>query len=296
VLCVDNLLTGRMQNIHDLLPDPSFSFLRHDVIKPLEIPGPVDQIYNLACAASPPQYQRDPVHTFKTNVFGALNLLELAAAKRARVLQASTSEVYGDPSVSPQPESYFGNVNTFGPRSCYDEGKRAAETLFHDFNERHGVVTKIARIFNTYGPNMSPDDGRVVSNFIMQALRGEDLTIYGDGTQTRSFCYRDDLIDGLIRLMESPAELSQPVNLGNPCEFTILELAQLVLDKIDTPGKLVFSDLPVDDPHQRRPDITTAANRLNWAPRIDLSEGLDRMIAHFRADREEEANRIEMTS
>lgn len=296
VICIDNLLTGRMANIQDLMACPNFRFVKHDVIDPLDLDGPVDQIYNLACAASPTLYQMDPVHTFKTCVIGAINLLELAQKKGARILQASTSEVYGDPNVSPQPENYFGNVNTTGPRSCYDEGKRAAETLFHDFNERYGVVTKIARIFNTYGPDMRADDGRVVSNFIVQALRGEDLTVYGKGTQTRSFCYRDDMISGLIRLMNSPKRVSHPVNIGNPSEFTVLELAQQVIKKVNSNSKIAFSALPVDDPHQRKPDISMAERVLKWTPSISLEDGLDRTIEYFRGVDIREATKIKVTA
>lgn len=281
ILCVDNLETGRMANIEHLTAHPRFEFRLHDVIVPLQVSGDVHEIYNLACPASPPKYQIDPIHTFKTSVVGALNLLDLAREKEARILQASTSEVYGDPEISPQVEDYRGSVNTFGPRACYDEGKRGAETLFHDYNDRYGVVTKIARIFNTYGPRMNPDDGRVVSNFIMQALTGRDITIYGNGAQTRSFCYVDDLVAGLIALMATPPERVSPVNLGNPGEFTILELARLVLDKTGASSGLVFETLPVDDPRQRRPDISRAAAWLGWAPTVPLSEGLDRTIAHF---------------
>lgn len=296
VICVDNLITGKISNIKDMLQNPDFGFVQHNVIDPLFHDGPVDQIYNLACAASPPQYQRDPIHTFKTSVLGAMNLLELAKAKGARILQASTSEIYGDPNVSPQPESYFGNVNTVGPRSCYDEGKRAAETLFHDYHECHGVVTKIARIFNTYGPKMRADDGRVVSNFIVQAIHGDDLTIFGDGKQTRSFCYRDDLLDGMIKLMNSPEKMCNPINLGNPGEFTMLELAELVIQKVGSTSKLIFNDRPVDDPQRRCPDITIAMRDLGWAPTIKLSEGLDRTIAYFLDEAESRAESFEMTS
>jgi UDP-glucuronate decarboxylase len=284
ILCVDNLETGRTANIEHLANNPRFEFRLHDVIAPLKVQGDVHEIYNLACAASPPKYQIDPVHTFKTSVIGALNLLDLAREKGARILQASTSEVYGDPEISPQQEDYRGAVNTFGPRACYDEGKRGAETLFHDYNDRYGVVTKIARIFNTYGPRMNADDGRVVSNFIVQALSGRDITIYGSGEQTRSFCYVDDLVTGLVALMATTPDRSSPVNLGNPGEFTILQLSELVLQKTASVSRLVYEALPVDDPRQRRPDITRAADWLGWAPTVALSEGIDRTIAHFATE------------
>ncbi|MEX5728765.1 UDP-glucuronate decarboxylase [Rhodovulum iodosum] len=283
VICIDSLVTGSKSNVTQLMGRRSFEFIEHDIIEPLAFGGEIDQIYNLACPASPIKYELDPLHTFKTSVYGAMNMLEMAREKNAKILQASTSEVYGDPSVSPQPERYFGNVNTVGPRSCYDEGKRAAETLFHDFHERFGVETRIARIFNTYGPRMSPDDGRVVSNFIVQALTGQDLTVYGDGEQTRSFCYVDDLVDGLCRLMASGPETYMPVNMGNPGEFTVGELARLVLDKTGASPRIVYRDLPQDDPHRRKPDITSARTRLGWEPRVPLSEGLDRTIAYFAA-------------
>jgi UDP-glucuronate decarboxylase len=282
VICVDNLLTGRLANIAPYFNSRLFQFIRHDIIDPLEIDGPVSEIYNLACAASPDKYQADPFHTFETSIYGAKNLLNLALQKGARILQASTSEVYGDPEISPQPESYRGQVNTCGPRACYDEGKRAAETLFFEYGTRRDVETRIVRIFNTYGPRMAPDDGRVVSNFITQALLGEDLTINGTGQQTRSFCYVDDLIEGLMRLMAAPPGTRAPVNIGNPGEFTMLELADLVLAKTGTGSRLCFRDLPVDDPRQRRPDITLAKALLGWEPKVALSEGLDRTIAYFR--------------
>jgi UDP-glucuronate decarboxylase len=282
VICVDNLQTGRIGNVAHLMAHTRFHFLEHDIINPLQIDGPVDQIYNLACAASPPLYQIDPIHTFKTCVYGSMNLLELAKAKGARILQSSTSEVYGDPEISPQPETYRGVVNTVGPRACYDEGKRAGETLFWEFGQHQGVNTRIARIFNTYGPRMHPDDGRVVSNFIVQALRGEDITIYGDGSQTRSFCYIDDLIDGLMRLMASDEKM--PVNLGNPGEFTMLELAQMVLDQTGARAALVRRPLPQDDPRQRKPDITRAQRLLGWTPSIALEQGLALTVAHFAAE------------
>lgn len=284
IVCVDNLLSGRISNIAPLLQDPNFTFIEHDVITPLRLDGPVDEIYNMACAASPPRYQADPIHTFKTSALGAINLLDLAQEKGARILQASTSEVYGDPNVSPQPEDYFGNVNTFGPRSCYDEGKRSAETLFHDYAERCDVPTKIARIFNTYGPNMRASDGRVISNFVIQALQGAPITIYGEGQQTRSFCYVDDLVDGLIRLMGSPAEVNFPVNLGNPLEFTIKELAYQVLRQTGSRSSLVYKPLPQDDPKQRRPDITRAKTLLRWQPKIALEDGLRNIIRYFEEE------------
>lgn len=283
VICVDNLQTGRIENITPMLHNPHFRFIRHDITEPLRLSGPVDEIYNLACPASPPKYQINPVHTFKTSVLGALHLLGLARKKSARILQASTSEIYGDPLSSPQAETYLGNVNSVGPRSCYDEGKRAAETLFHDYGMQHGVTVKIARIFNTYGPGMAPDDGRVVSNFIIQALRGEPITIYGDGAQTRSFCYVEDLLDGLMLLMATSQEVSYPVNLGNETEFTVTELAALVLVKTGSVSSMIQCDLPVDDPRQRRPDIALAHRILGWRPEVALSDGLDRTIPWFRA-------------
>lgn len=289
VICVDNLLTGRMENITHLLRHRRFRFLRHDVIEPLtplgiEVSGSVQEIYNLACAASPEKYQRDPIHTFKTSVMGAINLLDLARAHGARILQASTSEVYGDPEISPQQESYRGCVNTFGPRACYDEGKRAAETLFYDYGQVHGLEAKIARIFNTYGPRISATDGRVVSNFVVQALHGQDITIFGNGQQTRSFCYVDDLVRGLRSLMASPSVCRAPINLGNPGEFTVLDLAKIVLEKTGSASRLVFRDLPVDDPRQRKPDITRAKTLIGWQPQVALREGLDQTIAWFRAE------------
>ncbi|RJG40777.1 SDR family oxidoreductase [Mesorhizobium sp. DCY119] len=279
VLCVDNFLTGRFSNIDHLRNNRNFKVLRHDVAQPLA--AEVDEIYNLACPASPPDYQADPIQTMKTSVLGALNLLELAKERGIRIFQASTSEVYGDPHVHPQPESYWGNVNSFGPRSCYDEGKRCAETLFFDFHKQHGVDIRIARIFNTYGPRMRPDDGRVVSNFIVQALQGEDITIYGEGSQTRSFCYADDLIDGFLRLMTSPNAPAAPVNLGNPGEFTIRELAEQVVDLTGSRSKIVYRPLPVDDPRQRRPDISLATSALGWSPKVALSAGLQKTILYF---------------
>ena len=279
VTCLDNLSTGLWRNIAHLAASERFAFVGHDIVETFDLD--VDRIYNLACPASPPHYQADPVHTTKTSVLGSLNLLDLARRRDARIFQASTSEVYGDPHVHPQVESYWGNVNPFGPRSCYDEGKRCAETLFHDYHERYGVEVKIARIFNTYGPRMRPDDGRVVSNFIVQALKGEDITVYGDGSQTRSFCFVDDLIDGFLRLMNSPGSFTGPVNLGNPGEFTVRELAELVIEITGSTSGIVHRPLPVDDPRQRRPDISLAIRELDWRPRVALSTGLARTIEHF---------------
>jgi UDP-glucuronate decarboxylase len=282
VICVDNLMTGDIANFASLAGNPRFKFVQHDIIKPLHISGPLHEIYNMACPASPPRYQNDPIHTFRTCVEGSLNLLNLALQKQARILLSSTSEVYGDPEISPQPENYRGSVNTVGPRACYDEGKRAAETLFWEYGTHLGAETRIARIFNTYGPRMHPDDGRVVSNFVVQALRGETLTVYGEGTQTRSFCYVDDMVDGLMRLMASAEKM--PVNLGNPGEFTMLELAELVRRKVGSVRPVVFLPLPQDDPRQRRPDIDRATRLLHWAPTVALEDGLDKTIAWF-ADR-----------
>jgi UDP-glucuronate decarboxylase len=280
VLCVDNLFTGTKQNIAHLRDHPHFEFLRHDVTFPLFVE--VDEIYNLACPASPVHYQHDPVQTAKTSVHGAINMLGLAKRLGCRILQASTSEVYGDPSVHPQTEDYWGNVNPIGPRSCYDEGKRCAETLFFDYFRQHRLPIKVARIFNTYGPRMHPADGRVVSNFIMQALRGEPITIYGDGAQTRSFCYVDDLIDGLVALMRSPEEVTGPINLGNPVEFTMIELAEQVIAMTGSNSSLVHAELPADDPRQRQPDISRARALLGWEPKVPLEEGLKRTVAYFR--------------
>jgi UDP-glucuronate decarboxylase len=277
---VDNFYTSTRRNIVHLLDHPNFELMRHDVTFPLYVE--VDQIYNMACPASPIHYQRDPVQTTKTSVHGAINMLGLAKRTRATILQASTSEVYGDPELHPQPESYWGNVNPIGIRSCYDEGKRCAETLFFDYWRQHGMAVKVARIFNTYGPRMLPDDGRVVSNFIVQALGGNDITIYGDGSQTRSFCYVDDLVDGLIRLMNSPKEVTGPVNLGNPGEFSIKELAEMVVERVDSASKIVYEPLPEDDPTQRQPDIAQAQAVLGWAPKVPLEEGLPRTIAYFK--------------
>lgn len=285
VHCIDNLETGRRQNIAHLQGQSAFRFVEHDVITPLRLGvSRVTEIYNLASPASPPMYQRDPIHTLKTNVLGALNTLELARQTGARIFQASTSEVYGDPSVHPQPESYWGNVNSFGPRSCYDEGKRAAECAFFEYRAQFGVDVRIARIFNTYGPRMSPEDGRVVSNFVVQALRGEDITIYGDGSQTRSFCFVDDLVAGILRLMRAEMAPTGPVNLGNPGEFTVLELAHVVIEMTGSNSRIVFRPLPTDDPRQRRPDISRATELLDWRPTINLRRGLESTIAHF--DRE----------
>lgn len=281
VVCLDNFFTGRQENIEHLRSNTAFQVIRHDVT--MSLPDiDVDEIYNLACPASPPHYQRDPIYTMKTSVLGALNLLEMARTQGAKIFQASTSEVYGDPSVHPQPESYCGNVNPIGIRSCYDEGKRAAETLFFDFHRQYGVLVKVVRIFNTYGPRMDPNDGRVVSNFIVQALRGQDLTIYGDGLQTRSFCYVDDLIEGFVRLMNSDDGITGPVNLGNPGEFTMLELAQKVLKLTGSASKLTHKQLPQDDPKQRCPDNTKAAQVLGWTPAVPLEDGLRQTIEYFR--------------
>lgn len=280
VLCADNLFTGTKRNIDHLHNHPRFEFMRHDVTFPLYVE--VDEIYNLACPASPVHYQHDPVQTTKTSVHGAINVLGLAKRLKCKVFQASTSEVYGDPAVHPQPESYWGNVNPIGPRSCYDEGKRCAETLFFDYHRQHGLEIKVARIFNTYGPRMHQADGRVVSNFIVQALRGEPITIYGDGSQTRSFCYVDDLIEGFIRLMESDASVTGPVNLGNPGEFTMLELANKVIEMTGSSSKIVFQDLPPDDPKQRRPEISLAKERLDWEPSVALDQGLGWTVDYFQ--------------
>jgi len=280
VICVDNFFTGDKQNIEALLDNPYFEIIRHDVTLPLYIE--VDEIYNLACPASPPHYQFDPVQTTKTSVIGAINMLGLAKRCKAKILQASTSEVYGDPEIHPQPESYRGAVSTTGIRACYDEGKRCAETLFFDYHRQHGVDIKVMRIFNTYGPNMNPYDGRVVSNFIVQALKGEDITMYGDGSQSRSFCYVDDLIDGMIRLMNSREGFTGPVNIGNPVEFTMLELAEKVIQLTKTESKIVYQPLPQDDPLQRQPIIDLAKKELSWEPHIKLEEGLKKTIEYFK--------------
>ncbi len=279
VICADNFFTGSKDNIRHLLDNPYFELMRHDITFPLYVE--VDEIYNLACPASPIHYQHDPVQTTKTSVHGAINVLGLAKRVGAKVFQASTSEVYGDPEIHPQPEEYRGNVNPIGPRACYDEGKRCAETLFFDYHRQHGVNIRVARIFNTYGPRMHPNDGRVVSNFIMQALRNEPITIYGDGAQTRSFCYCDDLIDGFVRLMAAPDGITGPINLGNPGEFTIRELAEKVIEMIGSKSTLTFEDLPMDDPMQRKPIIDKAQNQLGWNPSIDLEDGLKKTIAYF---------------
>ncbi|WP_413875851.1 UDP-glucuronic acid decarboxylase family protein [Albidovulum sp.] len=285
VLCIDNYFTGRRANVAHLIGHPRFEIMRHDVTFPLYVE--VDEIYNLACPASPIHYQHDPVQTTKTSVHGAINMLGLAKRLRAKILQASTSEVYGDPTVHPQTEDYWGNVNPIGFRSCYDEGKRCAETLFFDYHRQHRLRIKVARIFNTYGPRMHPQDGRVVSNFIMQALAGEPITIYGDGSQTRSFCYVDDLIEGLIRLMETGDEITGPVNIGNPVEMSIRELAEAVIEITGSRSELVYQPLPHDDPVQRKPDIGLARRALGWEPRVRLRDGLKRTIAYFAALREE---------
>jgi UDP-glucuronate decarboxylase len=281
ILCLDNLFTGRKKNIEHLLDNPRFELIRHDVIDPFKFE--VDQIYNLACPASPPHYQYNPIKTTKTSVMGAINCLGLAKRVKARVFQASTSEVYGDPSVHPQSEDYWGNVNPIGRRSCYDEGKRCAETLFFDYHRENNVDIRVVRIFNTYGPRMHPNDGRVVSNFIVQALKGEDITIYGDGSQTRSFCYVDDLIEGFIRLMNQ-TEVVGPVNIGNPGEFTMLELANLVLDIVGGKSKITHMPLPADDPKQRRPNIDLARKHLGWEPTVALAEGIKRTAEYFRTE------------
>ena len=281
VICADNLYTGTKRNVEHLLGNPRFEFIRHDVTFPLYVE--VDEIYNLACPASPVHYQHDPVQTTKTSVHGAINMLGLAKRLRCTIFQASTSEVYGDPGVHPQPESYWGNVNPIGPRSCYDEGKRCAETLFFDYHRQHGLAIKVARIFNTYGPRMHPNDGRVVSNFIMQALEGEPITIYGDGSQTRSFCYVDDMIDAFVALMASPRDVTGPVNLGNPVEFTIRELAEKVVALTGSRSRIESRPLPANDPRQRQPDIALARSKLGWEPAVGLDEGLRRTIDYFRS-------------
>lgn len=281
VLCVDNFYTGSKINVAGLLGKQNFELMRHDVTFPLYVE--VDQIFNLACPASPIHYQVDPVQTTKTSVHGAINMLGLAKRVKAKILQASTSEVYGDPEVHPQPESYWGRVNPIGPRSCYDEGKRCAETLFFDYQRQHNLPIKVVRIFNTYGPRMHPNDGRVVSNFIVQALRNEDITIYGDGSQTRSFCYVDDLIDGMLKVMNTEEDFTGPVNLGNPSEFTMVELAEKVLRLTSSKSKMVFKPLPQDDPKQRKPDISLAKAKLNWQPKMALDDGLKLTVDYFKA-------------
>lgn len=281
VICLDNFFTSQKSNIAHLLSEPNFELIRHDITLPIFLE--VDEIYNLACPAAPGHYQYNPIKTMKTSVMGSINVLGMAKRCRAKVLQASTSEIYGDPEVHPQPETYRGSVNTLGPRACYDEGKRAAETLFMDYHRRNNVNIRLVRIFNTYGPRIHPFDGRVISNFIRQALTGADITIYGDGSQTRSFCYRDDLVEGLIRMMSTPDDFIGPVNLGNPGEFTILELAKIVMELTDSPSKLVIMPLPADDPIQRQPDITLARKHLKWEPKVPLCEGLRNTIEWFRS-------------
>lgn len=282
IICLDNNYTGSLVNIKELLDKPRFRFINHDVIEPLEIEEKIDEIYNLACPASPPAYQGEhAIFTTKTCVYGAINMLELARKHNAKILQTSTSEVYGEPAVHPQNEGYRGNVNPIGVRACYDEGKRAAESLFFDYNRIYGIKIKVVRIFNTYGPLMDPNDGRAVSNFICQALRGEDITIYGNGTQTRSFCYLDDTVEAIIRMMASDDDFLGPMNIGNPAEFTISELAEFVREKINKNLNIIYKPLPSDDPTQRRPDITLAKQKLNWEPKVQLSEGLDRTIEYF---------------
>jgi UDP-glucuronate decarboxylase len=280
VLCIDNFFTGSKVNVRHLFSNPHFELMRHDVTFPLYVE--VDQIYNLACPASPVHYQHDAVQTTKTSVLGAINMLGLAKRLKARIFQASTSEVYGDPEIHPQPESYWGRVNPIGPRSCYDEGKRCAETLFFDYHRQHNLDIKVVRIFNTYGPRMHPKDGRVVSNFIVQALKGEDITIYGSGRQTRSFCYVDDMVEGFVRMMATERGFTGPVNLGNPGEFTMLELAEKVLTLVGSKSKLVFMPLPEDDPRQRQPDITLAKTKLDWTPKVNLEDGLKETVSYFR--------------
>jgi UDP-glucuronate decarboxylase len=282
VICLDNLYTGREENIDLYKNDPNFTFVEHDICNPIALDGPLDQIYNLACPASPPHYQADPIKTMKTSILGALNVLELAKNKNARILQASTSEVYGDPDIHPQPETYWGKVNPIGIRSCYDEGKRSAETLFFDYHRQYGVDIRVIRIFNTYGPNMRADDGRVVSNFINQALRNDDITIYGDGSQTRSFQYVSDLVAGMLAMMENQKGFIGPVNLGNPDEFTMRELAERVMQLVPkSRSRIVYKKLPQDDPRQRKPDITLAKRELDWSPDVNLNTGLKKTIEYF---------------
>ena len=294
VLCIDNFYTGTKRNIRHLMSNPYFELMRHDITFPVFVE--VDKVYNLACPASPVHYQNDPVQTTKVNVHGSINLLGLAKRVGARILQASTSEVYGDPTVHPQPESYTGSVSPIGPRACYDEGKRCAETLFFDYHRQHGVEIKVARIFNTYGPRMHPNDGRVVSNFIVQALKNEPITLYGDGSQTRSFCYVDDLIDGLIKLMESSSDFTGPVNLGNASEFTVLELAQKIIEITGSRSKFIFNPLPVNDPQRRQPDLSLAHSKLGYGPRVGLDEGLRKTIAYFDVLLREEPHRSNVIS
>lgn len=278
IICLDNLLTGNMTNIMPYLDNPNFKFIKHDITNPIDIE--IDEIYNLACPASPIHYQKDPIHTLKSSIFGIYNLAELAKKYNAKILQASTSEIYGNPLEHPQKESYFGNVNINGPRSCYDEGKRCAESILYEYNKQYNLQIRIARIFNTYGENMQKDDGRVISNFIIQSLKNEDITIYGDGTQTRSYCYVDDLIQGLIKLMNS--NITTPTNLGNPIEYTILKTAKIIISKTNSKSKIIYKDLPKDDPIKRKPDISKAKKELAWEPKISLNEGLDKTIAYFK--------------
>ena len=278
IICLDNLLTGNMTNIMQYLDNPNFKFIKHDITNPIDIE--IDEIYNLACPASPIHYQKDPIHTLKSSIFGIYNLAELAKKYNAKILQASTSEIYGNPLEHPQKESYFGNVNINGPRSCYDEGKRCAESILYEYNKQYNLQIRIARIFNTYGENMQKDDGRVISNFIIQSLKNEDITIYGDGTQTRSYCYVDDLIQGLIKLMNS--NIITPTNLGNPIEYTILKTAKIIISKTNSKSKIIYKDLPKDDPIKRKPDISKAKKELAWEPKISLNEGLDKTIAYFK--------------
>ncbi|MFA5775979.1 MAG: UDP-glucuronic acid decarboxylase family protein [Patescibacteria group bacterium] len=283
VICIDNLFTGSKQNIHHLTQNPNFTFINHDIIEPLFLDNiTVDQIYNLACPASPVHYQYNSIRTIKANTIGVINMLGLAKKHKARILQASTSEVYGDPDVHPQPESYRGNVNTIGPRACYDEGKRVAETLFFDYHRQHNVEIRVVRIFNTYGPRMAVNDGRVVSNFIIQALKNKPITIYGDGSQTRSFCYVNDLISAIYKMMNNPSHTG-PINIGNPGEFTIKELAEKVIALTDSKSKIIYNDLPADDPKQRKPDISLAKKVLNWEPKIKLNEGLKKTVEYFKS-------------
>ncbi len=279
-ICLDNFFTGTKQNIRQLLSSPNFELIRHDLVQPIFLEA--DEVYNLACPASPVHYQFNPVKTVKTSVMGSINMLGLAKRVGAKILQASTSEVYGNPTVHPQKEDYWGNVNTIGPRSCYDEGKRCAETLFFDYHRQNGVNIRVLRIFNTYGPRMHPNDGRVISNFIVQALKGKDITVFGDGSQTRSFCYLDDMIEGMVRMMNAPDDFTGPVNLGNPGEFTILELAEKVIALTGSGSRIIFEPLPQDDPLKRRPDITLAKERLGWEPTVDLDQGLEKTIGYFR--------------
>lgn len=280
IICVDNLFSGKMENIKSCIDNDNFTFINHNIIEPIHIDSEVNEIYHLACPASPPVYQKDPIYTLKTNFIGTMNLLELARIKSSKILLASTSEIYGEPEISPQPETYRGNVNTIGIRSCYDEGKRIAETLFMDYNKKYKVNTRIVRIFNTYGPNMNPNDGRVISNFINQCINSKDITIFGDGSQTRSFCYIDDMVDGLIKLMNS--DQTGPINIGNPNEMTIKETALLIKEKTNSVSKIIFKELPSDDPLKRKPDITKAKKYLDWEPKIDINEGLEKTITYYR--------------